>query len=1612
MLNRRKVETRKQYEKRKRRRRLALEVQQICGDEQHHPPKPRIRRRQLPRSPNSFASNNVDSVLEIYDRRTYPKMQKRPRPHGRVQRYREFDVALSSASSSSSSTSSAASSKSSHTESLRIRTAAKKESIAPVSRKLSDKKLALQQESYPNGKETGERTDAGQFTLKVLDFSTSSLEQNQSPESKTAAKRKLKEQSLSSNGAKLLMNILCCNFPVKQNKIKPVPALFKGPGMSLTEEKRLWRLALEGDPGDTVTIRASRENKPIDQIEVIPVERTFQTTKGINYSELEGTGIVFSPSIPLKVSQSPSKSTQIPWWQREKWTDSSFLHNAPDGPDASALKTSMSKTKISNMIEALVLVPNVTIAASETVLFTGATGGSDIHKPTHDPCSKRIISIPIDLTNETTKINRSAILDRSQSPTYEPSTSIFSGHRDANGRQKIPEKSTIDVTISDLDESLDDRIERTTHSTKHDYHQYVTISRCREPHEKFEAKIGRQTRIAEKHQGGTTGVSESTTIPRPIFVPNLNHSCKDYSLPLRLNPMSDRVGYAHDETESFDASESDLSLLVRRMEASKIAHGTEVKSIAKSNQQRNRPERPDILPLQSASPLFVALLADANLIDNTSHTETNAQNETCAGRDCVEENINLEQVAAEPDSSMEVHTTFDFVSSPFCCSPVSISRGNFSVKSEKTNDVRSPIIVQEYCGDAERRDANSPIRLDQPATWYHRETVQSPTQAVHDFDSVSKSRDRSPGSNEFIQLSMREYPARKRSVSPIRLYGDPPKPRRMDGSPVNRKRSGVRENPKTDKGMNVADVGVVDPAAYHSPTTKQLLLHAFGSKAPDYFGCKADTSQPRRVVQTSVVDDQSSGYDELRKLKESETFLRKELDEVQAQITERRRRDSVHDADVGKHSNRPNMGACSIVAHSLKQQQIGCSTGRGDPRVINLAYVDEAAVNDAENRNCTFHWEHVSQMAGNRAVNGIIPRNERAIDDLFSREIYSRNLTHRPWVEGNKDEFEIVFVDDGQCLENPIFVGGDEPRIPAPNFDTTTAISTHTSSINAEAPIHFRSEIRQQIKATHTSESAFEKIGNNPKTLNAALTSECIKDQVNIFSIDRNNHGTSKSEWEDPYRDSNGLFFPFFAPRRQQSYLAFSDEATQHARSYDAHISPSQSTTKRISTVNFSGLVSPADNSSAAVVDKDLSWQSVEQLYQLSPQVFTFANIMSGKSVGTPSVDVKSGKQSQSGDLFVSSYPTDQREIHSLRVSSRDKERRSCSEIHEERGHLTIKSKEATYYSHLGRQPLSRSELDHSYEPRKLVNKNRAKRTMSVTRQSSDIFCRSPASYQSVGFSISNNDSTFEFQQDDIPMRNQLYLSDSGSHSSESAPSEENRALFYEPDRNCSLDESDTVPESLYSTVLHYDPNIDGSIPTHDSDLKKSQHLETRRHLLTLKRRHGHLYSREVGNHTGTIDVDKDKAQNVGLSNQMASVLTESNKRINGCDTGGVATVSINDGPPDRKNRLERLKKLQYKMQPFVNERARRRVQQNCTIKKPSASTRRQQDVGNHNLLVEVIMPIIGSPTSELRLKPTKKADHAKREHSVASLIRSKELVHALPAAAKTRNMASAKPGR
>jgi hypothetical protein len=302
MLKRRKVESRRHYTKRLRKKHAATLAKITTGDEterrrrQPSPDRKRVEPKVNPQLIDRFTGYKtgtktdneslVDEALEIYDGRISPTRRKTV--HRRLQSQgRGMSPTLSSFNS------------------LRN----------PGSESFSETETFSNYsfDSYNN-----------EWTTRIV--GTVTVTNNEPKPLPTTRQLDVKH----SEGAK--RNLMCCDFPTF-----PVSQWFlqrprrQIPGMSIGEETKLWNAAVattnatRSRPSSLIVVGDERD---IDQIEVVPVEKDFQTKDSFNYAESkeDGVGMVFAPSGGRRRRRVPE-----PWWKRESWTDSSFLVEGTDG---------------------------------------------------------------------------------------------------------------------------------------------------------------------------------------------------------------------------------------------------------------------------------------------------------------------------------------------------------------------------------------------------------------------------------------------------------------------------------------------------------------------------------------------------------------------------------------------------------------------------------------------------------------------------------------------------------------------------------------------------------------------------------------------------------------------------------------------------------------------------------------------------------------------------------------------------------------------------------------------------------------------------------------------------------------------------------------------------------------------------------------------------------------------------------------------------------------------------------------------------------------------------------------------------------------------------------
>jgi len=313
----------------------------------------------------------------------------------------------------------------------------------------------------------------------------------------------------------------CCDFPC----LKPL----QPPGMTATEEKRLWREALEqGDESATrpITIDVDRE---VDQIEVVPVDRSFQAGDELKYAEMDGVGMIFAPPASSR-GKDPAgrRSSSKPWWEERSWTDSSFqdgsLQPIADSADFNPVTQARSPKNH---------FPLGSGFSGPTRVNTLPSGGSLLQQ------SKRTAAL--------------RDWERSEQQRYS---------RKSRPAEHSPERGT--SSYSDLDESLDHRIARLDRLRKYRNIPTGHQNQRRTENPKWLSYQVYDSSTKQGYHDEAFGVSDTRAAPY-LEIPPLDHA-HGGSSPLEAMMSATRDPVMAVETVedggSSVASESDLSRLV------------------------------------------------------------------------------------------------------------------------------------------------------------------------------------------------------------------------------------------------------------------------------------------------------------------------------------------------------------------------------------------------------------------------------------------------------------------------------------------------------------------------------------------------------------------------------------------------------------------------------------------------------------------------------------------------------------------------------------------------------------------------------------------------------------------------------------------------------------------------------------------------------------------------------------------------------------------------------------------------------------------------------------------------------------------------------------------
>ena len=533
------------------------------------------------------------------------------------------------------------------------------------------------------------------------------------------------------------------------------------PGISIAEEQRMWRDALQSSERSMRERRRNRKQTPqrgsfgIDHVEVVPVNPQFQAGGSFAYTEMDGEGMLFAPA-----NMPPTPPQRAPWWEREEWNEFTTTDVVVAKPRASNHGAPSSVANTAQFVHKNSCLDNCFPDNKQTSLLHKAK----TPRPRLARDVQSIFRKPHEIRQEQ-EAQRSHAVAQHQIPGrlygHDPTTAARTAAADSrhvyNSRhdhldQQQPHLSastepssrslgadtTSYSTNSDLDESLDRRVARQDRSRNVSAHPSLQRIRPRSDEMSASERSVDLSIPHLRHHDYTRSTLElrTTNYGNPIVVENI-HAADTQKM-----------------TCSNTSSESDLSLVVKKK------YGSD------------------------------------KLLGETSNNESSEESE-CGPRMFEDARVARRAISNEPITSaapeprVRIRDRYDPYqrdSLPSRTTNGGVSDDPIGIDNVRSDDGRSQ----------RRATSASPIRLieDSPRSFLFVDLSSE-----NDSTFVDKAKDVLPRQHtttslpSYIQTTL--SPHRKpltptfqqpshppRPLSPIRLYGDPPLPRREDGSPL------------------------------------------------------------------------------------------------------------------------------------------------------------------------------------------------------------------------------------------------------------------------------------------------------------------------------------------------------------------------------------------------------------------------------------------------------------------------------------------------------------------------------------------------------------------------------------------------------------------------------------------------------------------------------------------------------------------------------------------------------------------------------------------------------------------------------------------------------------
>lgn len=563
------------------------------------------------------------------------------------------------------------------------------------------------------------------------------------------------------------------------------------PGMTPSEERKLWKEAIQQDLQQNSHRRTYHvEDDPtIDRIEVVPVDESFNAQGGFTYSEREGVGMLFAPQ------SMPQTPEALPWWKQDGWAD--LTEESDTVANTTHTTTAYNKSGCGNFCNFG--------QQSKTLLQQARDDGAARRRhKSPEPRESDNINVTQAGRIEKKRINqlRKGYHSRNWAADREGRRDLQAGIRLDRRKAQFSRMMANSMSNSDLDESLDERV-----------HRIDQLS---------EAEKRRAFSDIQQFRARDSGGSNESEISLCLDVPQLDHDYKASHFELRAQrygkPYVVEAIHGNRETKQGSQSSNELSLL---------PSGSDLSAVVKQKYE-DRPRislrRHRVQPLSKRKDPEVIDLHSIPTADFTMQQLGNMPSGICCHGGMSRKWDSISKAHRGKDERCGGDTTIV---------PQYKAWGDNVETMEFQRTVKDPkhvIFVDEQFADVNSRDEQNRPFSHFPTSdqnGHNLEVVSDRADRELEKSGMKFSKNPSLRKGEYLthdskiqnnhsiplspheQIPSNSFPDyQRRAPSPIKLYGDPPKMRREDGSPV--------ASPRGDRHQYFTDAnGLTERSSLH-----------------------------------------------------------------------------------------------------------------------------------------------------------------------------------------------------------------------------------------------------------------------------------------------------------------------------------------------------------------------------------------------------------------------------------------------------------------------------------------------------------------------------------------------------------------------------------------------------------------------------------------------------------------------------------------------------------------------------------------------------------------------------------------------------------------------------